>query len=99
MATAKRRAHFQAGLSPAARRCQRKFLCIFPGGFRDKEYLELERDYKWRAHEQWLAHLEPGRFRSLLRARHYAKIAARVESRTNLLFSFEKMALRDSPDR
>jgi hypothetical protein len=59
----------------------------------------LERDYKWRAHEQWAADLVPGRFRALLRAGQYAEIAARavaVESRTNLLFSFEKMALRDA---
>lgn len=39
------------------------------------------------------------KFRSLLRGRHYRQIAAHavaVESRTNLLFSFEKMALRDA---
>jgi hypothetical protein len=90
---------FRAGQPPAARRCRRKFLRIFPGGFHDPEYLELERGYKWRAHEQWLVDLAPARFRSLLRARHYAEIAARavaIESRTNLLFSFEKMALRDA---
>jgi len=37
--------------------------------------------------------------RSLLRAGQYAEIASRairIESRTNLLFSFEKMALRDA---
>jgi len=99
MATAKRRAHFGAVLPPAALRCRRKFLRVFPDGFRDAEYLELEREYKWRAYEQWLADFAPGRFRLLLRAGHYPKIAARavaIESRTNLLFSFEKMALRDA---
>jgi hypothetical protein len=38
-------------------------------------------------------------FRKLMRAGDYAEIAARVvaiEARTNLLFSFEKMALRDA---
>ena len=99
MATASRRTDLQATLRPAALRCRRKFLRIFPGGFRDAEYLELERDYKWRAHEQWIAGLRPRRFRSLIRSRQYIEVAARavaIESRTNLLFSFEKMALRDA---
>lgn len=71
---------------------------IFPGGFNDPEYVELERDYKWRAHERWAAELGPQAFRSLLRAGSYtrvANLAVGIESRTNLLFSFEKMALRD----
>jgi hypothetical protein len=99
MATANPRRSPQIGLSPAALRCRRKFLRLFPAGFRDAEYLELERDYKWQAHEQWMAVLSPSKFRSLLRARRYDQIAGRavaVESRTNLLFSFEKMALRDA---
>ena len=40
-------------LSPGARRCRRKFLSFYPGGFADEEYVALERDYKWRAHVQW----------------------------------------------
>ena len=99
MATANPRRSPQSELSPAALRCRRKFLRLFPGGFHDPEYLELERDYKWQAHEQWMADLSPSRFRSLLRARRYDQIAGRavaIESRTNLLFSFEKMALRDA---
>jgi hypothetical protein len=87
------------GLPPAALRCRRKFLRLFPAGFHDAEYLELERDYKWKAHERWTAELSPRKFRSLLRARRYDEIAAQavaIESRTNLLFSFEKMALRDA---
>jgi hypothetical protein len=89
----------RAALSPAAARCRGKFLRIFPSGFRDPEYLELERDYKWQAHERWMATLAPDDFRSLLRRGHYGRIAAHavaVESRTNLIFSFEKMALRDA---
>jgi hypothetical protein len=81
-----------------AQRCRRKFLRFFPDGFRDPTYLDFERDYKWQAHEQWLRELAPDRFRGLLRERRYAEIAShavRIESRTNLLFSFEKMALRD----
>jgi hypothetical protein len=86
-------------LTPAARRCRRKFLHYFPGGFRDETYLDWERGYKWAAHERWMAELAPARFAELLALNRYAEIGAaatRIESRTNLLFSFEKMALRDA---
>ena len=85
--------------SEGARRCRRKFLRFFPQGFYDQTYLAWERDYKWNAHEQWNAVLGRAAYRSLLRAGKFADIAAhavRIESRTNLLFSFEKMALRDA---
>ena len=80
-------------------RCRRRFLEHFPGGFRDQTYLEWERDYKWAAHRQWLDVLSPEAFTALLRKgrhREIAEHAVRIESRTNLLFSFEKMALRDA---
>ena len=86
-------------MSPAALACRRKFLRFFPGGFRDETYEDWERSYKWEAHERWLEQLSQVGYRSLLRARRFDEIAAyavRVESRTNLLFSFEKMALRDA---
>jgi hypothetical protein len=86
-------------LSPGAARCRRKFLRIFPGGFADPDYVELERDYKWHAHRRWEAALAPDFFQALLREGRYAEIASSavtIESRTNLLFSFEKMALRDA---
>ena len=86
-------------MSPAALACRRKFLRFFPGGFRDETYEDWERNYKWEAHERWLEQLSQVGYRSLLRARRFEEIAAyavRVESRTNLLFSFEKMALRDA---
>ena len=82
-----------------AERCRRKFLRSFPGGFHDETYLDWERNYKWEAHERWNEALNPTAFRSLLKAEDYLEIAARavrIESRTNLLFSFEKMALRDA---
>ena len=85
--------------SPAARKCRRKFLRYFPAGFRDETYVEWERGYKWQAHERWQAELPHAAFRRLLRDGQYVAIAARavaIESRTNLLFSFEKMALRDA---
>jgi hypothetical protein len=84
---------------PTIRACRRKFLELFPAGFRDPEYVELERDYKWRAHQAWNAALPPSHYRALLRAGEFAEVARRasaIESRTNLLFSFEKMALRDA---
>jgi hypothetical protein len=80
-------------------RCRRKFLRFFPGGFRDPKYIDWERDYKWQAHVRWQELLGADKLRSLLRGGHYSEIAAhavRLESRTNLLFSFEKMALRDA---
>lgn len=82
-----------------AARCRRKFLRFFPKGFRDETYLAWERDYKWKAHQQWKEALNRGAFGALLRKKRFAEIAAhvvRIESRTNLLFSFEKMALRDA---
>jgi hypothetical protein len=88
-----------ASLSPGALRCRRKFLRRFPDGFRDETYIDWERGYKWQAHERWKEMLNPESFRTMLRAGKHAEIAARavaIESRTNLLFSFEKMALRDA---
>ena len=83
----------------SALRCRRKFLRFFPGGFADETYDDWERGYKWSAHERWMAELAPNAFRRLLRERRFDEVAAHavsIESRTNLLFSFEKMALRDA---
>ena len=80
-------------------RARRKFLRIFPGGFRDEDYVDLERSYKWNAHLAWQAALNKESFAKLLAGGEFEQIAAkavRIESRTNLLFSFEKMALRDA---
>src|SRR5829696_9091598 len=82
-----------------ALRARRKFLKFFPDGFRDETYIDWERAYKWQAHESWDAVLNRAAFARLLREEAFAEIAAhsvRIESRTNLLFSFEKMALRDA---
>ena len=84
---------------PGARECRRKFLRFFPQGFQDETYLAWERDYKWQAHVEWQTQLHQDEYRRLLKARRYVDIAARavkIEARTNLLFSFEKMALRDA---
>jgi hypothetical protein len=80
-------------------RARRKFLRAFPGGFRDETYLDWERDYKWQAHLRWQDNLSEATFRRLIDQRQFetvARLASSIESRTNLLFSFEKMALRDA---
>ena len=80
-------------------RCRRKFLRVFPNGFRDETYLAWERDYKVEAHKQWSASLNQVALRRFIRSQRFtdaARIAVSIESRTNLLFSFEKMALRDA---
>ncbi len=85
-------------MTPAFR-CRKKFLRYFPGGFADETYLDWERNYKWQAHERWEEQLGRDELRALLRAGEHVEIARRatsIESRTNLLFSFEKMALRDA---
>ena len=79
--------------------CRRKFLKFFPGGFRDETYISWEREYKWNAHVRWSEQLDAHGMRTLMREnahRELARIAVAIESRTNLLFSFEKMALRDA---
>ena len=84
--------------SPAFK-CRRKFLRSFPGGFEDETYLEWERNYKWSAHQRWEELLGRDRLRTLIKTDEHmtvARLATTIESRTNLLFSFEKMALRDA---
>src|SRR6185295_17249449 len=82
-----------------ALKSRRKFLYYFPGGFHDETYIDWERNYKWTAHQQSEELLNRNELRLLLKQKEYSEIAARairIESRTNLLFSFEKMALRDA---
>jgi len=82
-----------------AHRCRRHFELFYPDGFADETYLVAERAHKERAHLEWQAELAPTEFRKLLARgefRRIADIAVRIEARTNLLFSFEKMALRDA---
>ncbi len=89
----------QNSSTSGALQCRRKFLRFFPDGFSDEKYLAWERKYKWEAHQQWLAQLDRPQLRSLIHAGEFSTAAAqavRIESRTNLLFSFEKMALRDA---
>jgi len=91
----------QPARHPLVQRCRRKFLEYFPAGFRDPDYVELERGYKLETHERWNEVLGRSQFQRLLRDRHYTEIAARAvrveqRSRHSMIFSFEKMALRDA---
>jgi hypothetical protein len=85
-------------------RCLKKFLYYFRKGYADPKYFAWERDYKETAHKQFQEYLNKIAYQSLLKSGDYkaiTDIAVKIESRTNLLFSFEKMALRDavkSPD-
>lgn len=93
------RAVHRQQIPPQARRCRRKFLRFFPEGFQDETYLAWERDYKWSANREWDRMLNQAAFSALLREGDYAEVAlraVRIEARTNLIFSFEKMALRDA---
>ena len=86
-------------VSKGAERSRRRFLRFFPRGFKDETYLAWERGYKLRAHERWNELLRPTLFRQLIKAGDFAEISARALkslSGTNLLFSFESMALRDA---
>jgi hypothetical protein len=94
-----RRALIRPDVRQKALRCRRKFLRYYPEGFVDADYIDLERGYKWQAHERWIDALDENEFKRLLRAGEFRVIANRavaIEARTNLLFSFEKMALRDA---
>lgn len=78
---------------------RKRWLKFFPKSFKDQQYIDWERTYKWEAHKLWNRLLGKKQFSDLMRAREYAEIATRalqVESRCNFLFSFEKMALRDA---
>lgn len=79
--------------------CIKKFIYYFKKGFTDQKYLDWERQYKLNAHLEFQEVLSSSEYRKLLETKQYELIAAlavRIESRTNLLFSFEKMALRDA---
>jgi hypothetical protein len=80
-------------------RCKKKFLYYFPKGYADAKYYSWERGYKWEAHLAWERDLNKKEYENLLAKKEYTEIAlraVRLETKTNLLFSFEKMALRDA---
>jgi hypothetical protein len=87
------------GYIKARKDCIKKFLYYFPKGYQGKKYIAWEREYKYDAHLAFSEQLNKEKFEELLRQKkyeHIADAAVRIESKTNLLFSFEKMALRDA---
>jgi hypothetical protein len=81
------------------RAAQERFLDFYPEGFHDAEYVALERDYKWDAHRRWVRELPGPTFAEQLadgRHEELARTAIRIEATTNLLYSFEKIAVRDA---
>ena len=79
--------------------CRKKFLHYFPKGFIDAKYFAWERGYKEEAHLAFQQQLNMKEYQRLLNNGDYHDIASkaiRIETKTNLLFSFEKMALRDA---
>ena len=82
-----------------AARARRKFEIYYPGGFHDPVYQVAERSVKERARMEWDNELAPLAYRRMLARGEYRRIvdiALRVEQRSNMLYSFEKMALRDA---
>ena len=91
----------KTNLALGALRCRRKFMRFFPGGFADETYVSWEREYKVETHERWEEVLSRSEFQRLLRQQAFADVAARAvrveqRSRYSMIFSFEKMALRDA---
>ncbi|HLP12962.1 MAG TPA: hypothetical protein VK177_13590 [Flavobacteriales bacterium] len=86
-------------IQKARENVKKRFLKFFKKGFREQKFHDWERDYKWDAHKLWVEKLNQEEFDRLLNQHAFMEIAKRataIESKTNLLFSFEKMALRDA---
>ncbi|HUR11699.1 MAG TPA: hypothetical protein VM012_10045 [Flavitalea sp.] len=86
-------------LSPKRAKCKRKFLRHFRDGYQGEKFISWEREYKWQAHLSWKEQLNREDYERLLDAKQFEVIsntAVKIETKTNLLFSFEKMALRDA---
>ncbi|MBI2768271.1 MAG: hypothetical protein HYX47_01500 [Burkholderiales bacterium] len=82
-----------------AARARRKFELYYPAGFDDPVYQVAERSVKERAHLEWESELSPLAYRRMLARGEHSRIVdavLRIEQRSSLLFSFEKMALRDA---
>ena len=89
----------ERAVEKARAKCLKKFLYYFKKGYSDQKYIDWERQYKLDAHFQFQQDLNKEDYEALLRQKKYEQIAltaVRIESKTNLLFSFEKMALRDA---
>jgi hypothetical protein len=77
----------------------RRFLALFPRGFRDDAYIEQERNYKMAAHGIFANGLPPRERAKLIKNGEVANLVDRlqyIEGKTNLLSPFEKARLRDA---
>jgi hypothetical protein len=86
----------RASVANDAKRCRYKFLRYCPQGFADQKYINWERGYKRTANQHWQEILAQEEHRALTRrgeAMEVAACAVRIESHSNLRFSFEKMAM------
>lgn len=86
-------------IAVARKRCMKKFLRYFSNGFIDEKYIAWERQYKIDAHRQFQERLNRASYKKLLASKAYetiAQAAIQTEAKTNLLFSFEKIAVRDA---
>ena len=73
-----RRQSRSSDLNRSAWQARRKFLSVFPKGFYDADYMELERDYKWAAHLAWEQHLSKSRFAAMIKKGSFAEIASQA---------------------
>jgi len=88
-----------SAVQKARKRCIKKFLYYFKAGYRDEKFISWERNYKFNAHTEFQEVLNQKEYEDALARYQYETIVQhviKIESRTNLLFSFEKMALRDA---
>ena len=86
-------------INAARKRCIKKFLRYFKTGFTDEKYIAWERQYKVDAHLRFQEKLDRSSFKKLLSSKSYdyiSQAAIQTEAKTNLLFSFEKIAIRDA---
>jgi hypothetical protein len=75
-----------------------RFLARFPQGFYGDRFASEEREYKVRAHQLAQDLLSQSALTRLLSANDYGEVcrrALRVANATNLIFPYEKMALKD----
>lgn len=77
-----------------------RFNEIFPRGFKDPDYAERERDYKWDAHQRYQELLGEGKGEALLAGNEIDELVSRacavvIHGQMNLVSHFEVMALKD----
>ena len=77
---------------------KKDFIIMFPNGFKDEGYKQIERDYKYEAHNLLTTILSEQVITKLLKSKDYEEVCKRalqVVNKTNLIFPNEKMDLKD----